>query len=137
MSSIPAASSSETPAKKRSLTSRALTGSSASSCRRASSSASRSSPGALPEPRGTVRRPAARVERASGLGALLVTGLIDQDAAHRLGRGREEMPAAIPLLVLFTPRHPEIRLVHQGRGLERLAGPLLRQLLGGQLRSSS
>ena len=28
---------------------------------------------------------------------------------------------------------PEVRLVDQGRGLERLAGLLLRQLLGGQL----
>ena len=35
--------------------------------------------------------------------------------------------------IVLAVHQPEVRLVDQGRGLERLAGLLLGQLLGGQL----
>jgi hypothetical protein len=41
--------------------------------------------------------------------------------------------AAVPFSGLFGVDEPEVRLVNQGGGLERLAGLLVRQPLGGQL----
>ena len=73
--------------------------------------------------------PVAAVLRAS-----LAAGAVDQDPPHGLGRGGEEVAAAVPVPgSLSASDQPEVRLVDQGRGLERLAGLLLRQLLGGQL----
>ncbi len=43
------------------------------------------------------------------------------------------MAAAIPVLGLLDINQPEVRLVDQGRRLERLAGLLLGQLLRRQL----
>src|SRR5207237_6131240 len=65
--------------------------------------------------------------------ALLATSIIDQDAAHGLGRGGKEVAAAVPVLGFVRVHQPEVGLVDQGRGLERLAGYFLGQLLGGQL----
>ncbi len=43
------------------------------------------------------------------------------------------MAPTVPALDFGRVDQPEIRLVDQGRGLERLPGLLLRQLHGGQL----
>jgi hypothetical protein len=53
--------------------------------------------------------------------------LVNEDAAHRLGRGGEEVPAPVPVARLDAADQPEIGLVNQGGGLERLARLLLRQ----------
>ena len=59
--------------------------------------------------------------------------MIDQDAAHGLGRGGEEVAAAVPVLGLLDVHESEVGLVDQGRGLERLPGRLVGQPLGRQL----
>ena len=63
----------------------------------------------------------------------LAAGGLDQDAPHRLGRGREEVGAAVPAWARLGPHEPEIGLVDQRRRLERLAGLLLPELPGRQL----
>ena len=67
------------------------------------------------------------------LARCLAAGLFDEDAAHGLGRGGEEVAAAVPVLGLLRVHQPQVGLVDQGRGLERLAGLLLGQLLRRQL----
>ena len=69
--------------------------------------------------------------------AALRRGLLHQDSPHGLGRRREEVAAAVPLLGLIGVHQTDISLMHQGRGLKRLAGLLLGQLLAANLRSSS
>jgi hypothetical protein len=66
------------------------------------------------------------------LDALPVAGLFDQDAAHRLGGGVEEVLPALE-------SHPapaeqtQVRLMNQGGRLERVIAPLLRHLPAGEL----
>src|SRR5262249_38523805 len=60
-----------------------------------------------------------------------VAGAVDEDAPHGLGRGGEEVAAALPARVV-RPHEPEIGLVDQGGGLERLARLLLRQPPDGE-----
>ena len=67
---------------------------------------------------------------AAALLPALAAGALDQDAAHGLGRGGEEVAAAVPVPGLLGVDQPEVRLVDQGGGLERLAGLLLGQLAG-------
>ena len=67
------------------------------------------------------------------LDAALVAGAIDEDQAHRLGRRREEVVAALPSPPPAAPDQSQICLVDQGRGLEGLPGLLLREPLCGQL----
>src|SRR3712207_7629769 len=55
----------------------------------------------------------------------------DEDAAHGLGRGREEVAAAGPRRPA-RPDEPQVRLVDQGGGLQGVAGRLLGELAGGQ-----
>jgi hypothetical protein len=57
----------------------------------------------------------------------------DEDAAHGLGRGGEEMAAAVPVPLGFGVHQPQVGLVNQGGRLEGLAGLLLGHLRGGQL----
>src|SRR5262249_23152983 len=45
---------------------------------------------------------------------------------------REEMPARVPPPHLLLAHEPKVRLVDQGRGLERLLRSLLSQPLGGE-----
>jgi hypothetical protein len=59
--------------------------------------------------------------------------LFDQDTAHRLGGGREEVAAAVPLLVPASTDQPDVGLVDQCGGLKGLARLLLGHLLGCQL----
>src|SRR5262249_24553188 len=70
---------------------------------------------------------------APGLARLLVPGAVDQDPSHRLGSGREEVAATVPVLGLLYVHEPDVRFMNQGRGLKRLPGLLLRQLLGREL----
>ena len=55
-------------------------------------------------------------------------GGFDQDAAHRLGRGGEEVPPAVPMPCLVHVHEPNVGFVNQGRGLEGLAGALAEAL---------
>src|SRR5262249_37736565 len=54
----------------------------------------------------------------------LGASVIDQDAAHGLGGGREEVPPAVEVLPLALADETEVSLVDQGGGLERLPGLL-------------
>src|SRR5262249_47198951 len=58
------------------------------------------------------------------------TCLVNQDAAHGLGGGGEEVAAAVPVLGLFDIHQAQIGLVDQGRGLEGLSRLFLSQQLG-------
>ena len=69
--------------------------------------------------------------------ALLASGVLDENAPHPFGGGGKEMSPAVPVLRLLLIHEPEIGLVNQRRGLERLAWGFAGQPLGGQLRSSS
>ncbi len=95
--SAAAACSAVRPAKNRSLTSSALRGSSASSCRRASSRASKRSPFSSSRA-GSMSSRSSRRRPPPALLGLLVPGPVDQDTAHGLGGGGEEVPAAVPVL---------------------------------------
>ena len=48
---------------------------------------------------------------------LAAAGAFDEDAAHGLGGGREEMPAAVPVLRLLDIDESQIRFVNQRGGL--------------------
>ena len=62
----------------------------------------------------------------------LAAGVLDEDATHRLGRRGEEVAAAIPPLGLLAIDEPEVGLVDQGGGLERLPRLLLGEPLLGE-----
>jgi len=64
---------------------------------------------------------------------LLFSGAINEDAAHGLGSSSEEVAAAVPVLDRLDVHQPQIRLVNQRRGLERLARLLLGEALRRQL----
>jgi hypothetical protein len=70
---------------------------------------------------------------AAAFVGLLAAGLLDEDAAHGLSGGGEEVAAAVPGLRRFGVHQAQVRLVDQGGGLERLARLLLRHPLGRQL----
>src|SRR5262249_32325997 len=131
------------PAKKRSLTSCARRGEAASRRSSASCSASRSSPScgaaragwssgsgccrrAPPGRGGRLRR--GRGPRARRPGP---AGGAEEGGEGVGGRG-EEVPPAVPVLLVPTADEPEIGLVDQGGGLQRLPGRLLGQPLRGQ-----
>ena len=42
----------------------------------------------------------------------LVPSLVDEDAAHRLGGGREEVSPAVPGVDSFSPNDPEVNLMN-------------------------
>ncbi len=63
--------------------------------------------------------------------------VLDQDASHGLGGGGKEVAAAVPALDSILVDQPEVRLVNQGRGLERLPGQLAAIFPAASLRSSS
>jgi hypothetical protein len=61
----------------------------------------------------------------------LLPGRVDKNPSHGLGRGGEEMAAALPVLVAAA-HQAEVRLVNERRALQGLSGSLTRQHLGGQ-----
>jgi hypothetical protein len=63
----------------------------------------------------------------------LVASRFNQDPAHRLGGGSEEVAPSVPVLGAFDINQAKIGLMDQGRGLKCLAWLLPRQLLRGQL----
>ena len=73
---------------------------------------------------------------AAAPGALLRAGVLDEDAAHRLCRRREEVAAPGPVggvvVALAAADQSQVGLVDQRRGLERLSGPLRRHPHGRQ-----
>ena len=70
---------------------------------------------------------------ATAFDAPLAAGVLDEDAAHGLGRRGEEVPPAVPVLRLLHVHQPQVGVVDQGRRLQRLARRFLRKALGGQL----
>src|SRR5262249_60554017 len=75
----------------------------------------------------------ARGRPPPALGGLLGRGWVDREGAHGRGGGGKKGPAAPPALVLPPPPHPQKALMHQRRGLERLARFFLSQTLPRQL----
>jgi hypothetical protein len=67
---------------------------------------------------------------ATALDPTLASSPFDQDVAHRLGRGGEEVSPTIPVLRLVLVDETDVGFVDQGRGLQGLTGLLLRQPLG-------
>ena len=53
--------------------------------------------------------------------------LIHQNPIHRLRDGRKEVPSIVPLLLVVITQKLEIRLMYQGRGLQRLPRSLADQ----------
>src|SRR5262249_998237 len=97
-------------------------------CTRRSGPATLGQPPAVhPHTRRRTARVCSRPQRA------FATCLLNQDAAHGLGGSGEEVAAAVPALGLLRIDQPEVGLVDQGRGLERLPGLLLGQPLRRQL----
>src|SRR5206468_1836149 len=69
---------------------------------------------------------------AAALEAALAAGALDEDAAHRLGGGGEEVPAVGPVGRPVGVHQPDERLVDQGGRLERVAGLLAGEVGGCQ-----
>ena len=53
--------------------------------------------------------------------------IFNENAAHGLGGSREEVTAAVPVLVCTTAYQPQISLVNEGRGIQRLTRLFLGQ----------
>ncbi|MDB5311803.1 MAG: hypothetical protein JWO38_6005 [Gemmataceae bacterium] len=64
--------------------------------------------------------------------AIPAAGVVDEDAAHGLGRGGEKVPAVVPAVRIGRPDQPEEGLVDQGGGLQRVAGAFVGHPGGGQ-----
>jgi len=65
--------------------------------------------------------------------AVPITGAVQQNPPHRLGRGGKEVAPAVPILRLFAADQPQVRFVHQGGRLQRLAQLLSSQPIAGEL----
>jgi len=66
---------------------------------------------------------------------LFAAGLINEDAAHGLGGGREEM-GAIDKFGFRVADQPQPRFMHERGGLQRLVGRFVAILAAASLRSS-
>jgi hypothetical protein len=78
------------------------------------------------------------VERCAGsastvLDSMLATSVLDQNPAHRLGSGGEEVAAAVPWLVGLGPDDAQVSFVNKRCGLERLPEILPSQAPLGEL----
>ena len=69
---------------------------------------------------------------AAALEAALAAGVLDQDTAHRLGGGGEEVAAAVPVPALGVANQAQVSLVYEGGRLERLPGRFVGEAMGGQ-----
>ena len=68
---------------------------------------------------------------AAVLGPRIAAGTFDQDAAHGLGGGGEEVSPAVPVAGLLHIYQAQVGLVNEGGSLEGLAGAFPGQLPGG------
>jgi hypothetical protein len=82
--------------------------------------------------RDVIRFASRPVQSAAVTGGLFAAGIVDQDAPHGLGGGREEMSPALPSLTGIA-LHAQAGLMDQGSGLEHLAGAFLGQQAGSQM----
>src|SRR5439155_2580743 len=64
---------------------------------------------------------------------VLAAGGLDEDAAHGLGGGGEEVSTAVPATVVASPDQPKVCLMNQGGGLEGVVGGLTGHARGGEL----
>ena len=60
-------------------------------------------------------------ELAASLGGSFPACAIHQNAAHGLGRRREEVPPMVPLLLFPRIDEPQVRLVYEGRRAQRIS----------------
>jgi hypothetical protein len=72
------------------------------------------------------------VSPAAPRGAGLAPRLLDEDVAHDAGGGEEEVLPRLPGDVALVGQ-PQVRLVHQGRRLQGLAGGQVSHASAGQL----
>src|SRR5581483_1990107 len=70
---------------------------------------------------------------SAALVPLLVAGAVDEDAAHSLGRGGEEVAPAAPLLRLAAADQAEVGFMDERGRLECLPRLLVGQACGGEL----
>jgi hypothetical protein len=61
-----------------------------------------------------------------------VTSLFHKNSPHGFGRSREEVPAAIPTLLIRCADQSKVGFVHQGRGLQSLPGVFLSEARCGE-----
>src|SRR5262245_28157123 len=69
---------------------------------------------------------------AAVLEALLAAGVVDEDAAHGLGGGGEEMSPAVPPRRVGRADQPDVCFVNEAGRLKGLARLFGRELDGGQ-----
>ena len=63
---------------------------------------------------------------------MLPSGVVDQDSPDGYRRRSEEVPAVIPSFGIRPADESQIRLVHQGGGLQGLSGRLVGQMSGSE-----
>src|SRR5262249_31344039 len=73
------------------------------------------------------------IPNSAALLSLLVACVFDENAPHGLGGRSKEVASAVPVLRLLHVYEPQVRLVDEGRRLQRLAWGLQSHLLGRQL----
>jgi hypothetical protein len=64
---------------------------------------------------------------------LLPTGAIDQNVAHRLRGSRVKVMRALPLRLSLRSNQPDVGLMNEPSRIERLAGRLATETIGGEL----
>ena len=64
---------------------------------------------------------------------VLAARRFDEDTAHGLGGGGEEVPPAVPSLAVAGADQPKVGLMNQGSGLEGVVGRLAGHARGGEL----
>ena len=69
-------------------------------------------------------------QAAAMFAAQFAARVVDENAAHGLGGGGEEVAAAVPVPLFPWADQAQVRLVDQGRRLQRLAGLLTCHPLG-------
>src|SRR5207244_3579183 len=69
---------------------------------------------------------------AAALLGLLPPGGLDEDAAHGLSRGGEEVAAALPPRGVRRADQPHVGFVDEGGGVKRVAGGLVGHAGGGE-----
>ena len=65
--------------------------------------------------------------------SMFAAGVLDEDAAHRFGRGGDEVPPIVPVRFVLRADQAQVGLVDQGGGLQRLPGGLVGHLVVGEL----